>query len=457
MSGATSKCEKNPTVGQVKDKLPETLKAMGFDAECTKRATSAFAAGSASVSADTPLGAAGAQTSFQASANDMAESGCGQFVANLQDVSTRLANLNCTIQDNQSSSSVTQTGTATIRLETQAPTGEQLAILEQARAGQQASVDLAKANLSAFLISPGFSESRVPFFQKMIDDSQATLQETLEKISPPIKIIDSQVLNISNQTLKSEVTMSDTQETQIQEDIKAVATQAAEQKLRQQLGVNALTPNAKQLVKSKVDNNTLLSKQNIQSTIKSVSLVQGQDNEIKIINKGGGALIIEGSTISNNLVQDLVNTAILSNGNSAASQVATEIITEQASKQLSEGKSAGQEDLARELGEANAKAIDANKAKMSPVALIAFGLLVLLLLGGGGFAIKKVKGAITKYIFLAIAVAGIIVGVVGKGKDPDNVLMIVIGAVLTVCGLGLGIYSLVRKKKLPGGLRRYYY
>jgi len=185
--------------------------------------------------------------------------------------------------------------------------------------------------------------------------------------------------------------------------------------------------------------------------------VQGQDNEIKIINKGGGALIIEGSTISNNLVQDLVNTAILSNGNSAASQVATEIITEQASKQLSEGKSAGQEDLARELGEANAKAIDANKAKMSPVALIAFGLLVLLLLGGGGFAIKKVKGAITKYIFLAIAVAGIIVGVVGKGKDPDNVLMIVIGAVLTVCGLGLGIYSLVRKRKLPGGLRRYYY
>jgi hypothetical protein len=229
---------------------------MGFDAECTKRATSAFAAGSASVSADTPIGSAGAQTSFQASANDMAESGCGQFAANIQDVSTRLANLNCTIQDNQSSSSVTQTGTATIRLETQSPTGEQLAILEQARAGQQASVDLAKANLSAFLISPGFSESRVPFFQKMIDDSQATLQETLEKISPPIKIIDSQVLNISNQTLKSEVTMTDTQETQIEEDIKAVATQAAEQKLRQQLGVNALTPNAKQLVKSKVDNNT---------------------------------------------------------------------------------------------------------------------------------------------------------------------------------------------------------
>ena len=171
------------------------------------------------------------------------------------------------------------------------------------------------------------------------------------------------------------------------------------------------------------------------------------DNEIKIINKGGGALIIEGSTVSNNLVQDLVNTAILNNGNSAASQVATEIITEQASKQLSEGKSAGQEDLARELGEANKKAIDSNKTKMSPVALIALGLLVLLLLGGGGFVVKKVKGAITKYIFLTIAVAGIIVGVVGKGKDPDNVLMIVIGAVLTVCGLGLGIYSLVRKNK----------
>jgi hypothetical protein len=64
----------------------------------------------------------------------------------------------------------------------------------------------------------------------------------------------------------------------------------------------------------------------------------------------------------------------------------------------------------------------------------------------------------TKYIFLIVALIGIIVGVVGKGKDPDNVLMIVIGSILLVSGSGLGIYSLVKKKKkLPGGLRRYYY
>jgi hypothetical protein len=442
MSGATSKCNKEPTVGDVEDNLDQTLKAMGFDAECTKSARNAFATGSASLSASATLAELNTQASFTASANEMAENGCGQFSANLINVSTKLSNINCTIQDNQSTSSVTQTGTSTIRIVTQAPTGEQLKSLEQIAIRQQDSVD------KLVQIAATVPEENREFFQKMLANAQATLQETLDKMTPDLTIIDSKVLNISNQTLKSEVTMTDDQVTQIQKDITDVATQAAEQKMRQDVGVNALSPNAKQLIQERIQKNTLLREDNIQSTIKSVSLVQGQGNTIEIINKGGGDLIIEGSTISNNIVQDLVNTAILNSGNSAASQVVAEIITEQASKQISEGKSAGQEDLARELGEVNRKAIGENKSDVGAGGVIAFGLLVLLLLGGGGFAIKKVKGAITKYIFLAIAVAGIIVGVVGKGKDPDNVLMIVIGAVLTVCGLGLGIYSLVRKTKL---------
>jgi len=458
MSGTTSKCNKPPTIGEVQDKLPETLDAMGFNAECKKRATSAFASGATSANLDTPFGSAGGQASFTAGANDMEESGCGQFLANLNDTSTNLSNINCTIQDNQSKASITQSGTATILLETQAPTPEQLAILDKVREGQAKNLALAKANYQAYIISPGFSKTNAPFFQKLISDSDASLQETLGKISPSINIKNSKILNVTDMTLKSEVEMSSTQVAAISENIKAVAKQAAEQKMKQTLGVNALTPNAKQLIKNKIENNTLLQKDSIQSTVKSVSLEQTSDNTIKIINKGGGDLNIENSTISNNLVMDLANKAIMSNGNSAASQVVTEIINDQTSKQISEGKSAGQDDLARELGEANAKAIDSGKVKMSMGAVIALGLVVLLVLGGGGLIIKNVKGTFTKYIFLIVALIGIFVGVVGKGKDPDNVLMIVIGSILLVSGSGLGIYSLVKKKKkLPGGLRRYYY
>lgn len=441
MSGATSKCNRQPTVGDVEDNLNETLKAMGFDADCTKKARSAFTSGSASVSGDILVAELNGQASFTASANEMAENGCGQFLANLTDVSTKLANINCTIQDNQTTNSITQTGTSTIRLKTVAPTGDQLKSLEEIAARQQETVD--KLARMAGSVPP----ENQPFFEKILANAQATVDETLEKMSPTLTLRDSKVLNISNQTLKSEVSMTDEQVTDIQKNLRDVATQAAEQMMRQDLGVNALSINAKQLIQEKIKKNTLLQTENIQSTIKSVSLVQGQDNTIEIINEGGGDLTIEGTTISNNIVQDLVNTAILNTGNSAASQVVAEIITEQSSKQISEGKSAGQEDLARELGEANRKAIGENKSDVGAGGVIAFGLLVLLLLGGGGFVVKKVKGAITKYIFLTIAVAGIIVGVVGKGKDPDNVLMIVIGAVLTVCGLGLGIYSLVRKNK----------
>ena len=455
MSSPTTKCPKLPTVGEVQDKLPETLKAMGFSGECKKNAATAFAAGSTSANVDTPIGAAGAQASFVAGATQMEEKNCGQFLANLNETSTKLSNINCTIQDNQSKSSITQSGTATILLQTEAPNDEQLAILEKVQEGQTKNLALANANYQAYIISPGFSPTNAPFFQKLISDSNASLQETSDKISPSINITNSKILNVTNMTLASKVEMSSNQVTAINEDIKAVATQAAEQKMRQTLGVTALTPEAKQIIQNKIESNTLLQKSSIQSTIKSVSLVQTSDNNIKIINKGGGDLNIENTTISNNLVMDLVNKAIMSNGNSAASQVVTEILNEQTSEQISEGKSAGMDDLGKVLGEANSKALETGKVKMTMGSVVALGLVVLLVLGGGGLVIKKIKGTFTKYIFLTVAVVGIIVSVIGKVKDPDNVLMIVIGILLLVSGSGLGVYTLFKKKRTLPGAGRY--
>ena len=247
--------------------------------------------------------------------------------------------------------------------------------------------------------------------QKSKTDNIKSFNDTLQEIAAGCKT------KIKNSTLKASATTSvkiedsidAEQEVDTTTELKAITQAATEAKVKNKLGVDAITPKTKQLINSKINNSynnasvtSLDNEMNKSVAVKS----QGQ-----ILLYFAGPVDLDGVTIDANALSEIDLKAKLVSATKTAESIATELALTARTSTSEDNTVAGMDDLVKALGDMTAKEMSAiqkgnndmvnsvmtgvsseNPLKylglmmlIVPVILI---LLVMFLMGGG----KKAAG-----------------------------------------------------------------
>ena len=422
----------------------DLAKATGMDQTCVKESElhSLDMGASGSVSAGWGMAEAGFEASLTKIDNKMKEVGCGQFAMNINTQMNAMKDINCTIRNNQSSVSTSQVAGNSITLQTLPRTSEEEANLAKLN---QDLIELKKQTMMIFA-NPNLSKDTLDMLLKLNKSNIEDTKALIKSYSRDIDINKSNIIQSVVQRQSGTISIDTVQTDEIVRAQKVIAKTTAENKLAQELGVNALSPNSKSLINNTVENSTLLSNTNVQNTINSIKLEQKGSNTITLISAGN--ININESSITQTIVQDLVIKTLISNATKAGVQLASQIVTESTSSLLSDGKSEGADALRKEIGDAREKAIKGAKVPPSGGAIFAVILVLLFVVGFG--AIKSTGNLMMNNAVFIIAIVAIVTGIIFLSKEgAGNKILGVIIIITGLAGLGFGVMLRMRAKAMP--------
>ena len=420
----------------------DLAKASGMGEKCVKAAETEASAASASVSASVLFASASAQASWQNSKTKMAEAGCGQFALNVQNQMQQMKNINCKIKSTSNSVSAEQVSGNSISFRTLPLTSDEQA--NKAKLEKQI-LDLEETTLK-LLANPNVPADRLKIMLDLNQKTKETTKLLLESYKRDINITKSNIIQSIVARQASSISLKTSDVDNIVVSQKAIAQATAENKLAQDLGVAALTPESKSVISSNIEQSNIFTNQNVTNTINSVKMVQKSSNSLELVAPGN--INLTKSNITQSIVADMVIKALIGNSFQAGTQIANDFLAEASSKIATDGKSAGADALAKELGIANANAIKA--AKIDPMGGSIFAVILVLLLVFGFFAFKSAGSMMMNNAVFIMAIVSIVAGVVFLGKEgASNKVLGVIIIVLGVAGLGFGVMLRMRVPKAP--------
>lgn len=426
-------------LGEYLSSATDLAKATGMDQTCVKESElnslDIGASGSASL-----LGMAevGFETQMTKIDKKLKEVGCGQFAMNINTQLNAMKDINCTIRNNQSSVSTIQTGTNSIVLKTLPRTSEEEANLAKLNENL---IELKKQTI-LILSNPNLPKDNMDIILKLNASNIEDTKALIDSYKRDITLNNSEFKQSLIQKQSGSISINTVQQDEIVRAQKIIATTTAENKLAQELGVDAVSPNSKSIINNTIQNSTLLSNTNVQNTINSVQLQQSGRNEVTIISAGN--IKIDKTTISQSIVQDLVIKTLISNASKVGIQLASEIVTEATSSLITDGKSKGAEALREAIGDAREKAIRA--AKVSGSSMFMIIIVVLMVVGFG--ALKATGGLMLNNAVFVVSAALLALGVVSLLKE--GAVNKVVGSILLLLGLaGFGYGFML---KMRGGM-----
>ena len=426
----------NQSVPDYFDKATDLARNTGMDATCQQAAQSSGANFAASASASTILGDVGAQISGSQYQRDMAQSGCGQFALNLSNMMTNISTINCAIQKTDNTVNSSQVSANRITFETIPLTPE-----EEANK-QKISEKIIAAQATAMLLvaNPSLKPEQQ---QKIIDLNNSAInafQAILDTYSRNVTIDNTVIKQEVVQTLSAAISISTEQANTIAAKQAAVAQATAENKLAQDLGVDALSPNSRSVIQQNIQNNQYFSSQNVQNTVNSIKLSQTGSNEFKLSVPGN--LKISNTTISQTIVADMIVKALIGNATSIGVQVVSDVTSSAAGIIATKDSSAGSEAIIAEMGKANAAAIQAAKAQWGGGIFGVMFVIILVI----GFAVVKTGSAIMNNSIFFMALASIIVGIIWVTNS--GVANKVLGSLLILLGIAGIVFGGVMRMRL---------
>lgn len=429
---------KDLKLGEYLTKTTDLAKATGMDQTCVKQTETDLLDMGASGSASVGWGAAeaGFQTHMTKLNNKMNEIGCGQFAMNINSQLNAMKDINCTIRNNSSSVSTIQKGENSIVLKTLPRTPEENANLAELQK------DLKELKQQAMMLmsNPNIPKENLEILLKLNQSNTEDIKALINSYSRDINISNSKIEQQIIQKQSGSISIETAQEDLIIKAQKVIAKTTAENKLAQELGLNAVSPNSKSIIENRVENSTLFSNTNVQNTINSIKLQQEGFNSLTLISSG--SIKIDKSSISQSIVQDLVIKTLISNASKAGLQLSSEIVSEATSTIASNGKSAGVDALMKEIGDARAKAIQAAKVSSGMGGAMAMIIVVILVLG---FGVLKTGSAIMNNSIFIMALVSIVFGIIFLTKA--GVSNKVLGSVLILFGVaGIAFGGVMRMR-----------
>jgi hypothetical protein len=260
-----SKCF-TPATEKVPDyfsKATDLAKSTGMNATCVQAAQSSGSSGSVSANIDSPFGSAGGQASYLQYQRNMAQSGCGQFALNLSNTMNDVSTINCAIQQNSSTVDASQVSGNSLTYTTLPLTAEEQT--NQAKISQ--AIITAQTNVMQIAANPNLSPQQIQKLTQLNQSAMDTYKVILATYSRDVNITNSSINQTDIATLKSAITITDAVATTIADKQTTVAQSTAENKLAQDLGVDALSPESKSVIQQNIKNNQYFSNQNVQSTV----------------------------------------------------------------------------------------------------------------------------------------------------------------------------------------------
>jgi hypothetical protein len=372
---------------QTQNNVKSLMKAMGTDHKCERNmhtlANSASSSGGfhGSMSMFGGLGgSASLSGNFQSSStaldDSMMEKGCGSFVTNTKRVFDSMRNINCTLHQSSSEVDATANANASILVKVVPPPetvritdidGNVRIIVNPINELAQLHEDKKDIRASLFL-----TDNKA--LHKILHEDMTETNKTIRKLTREqgtLNIFNSTMRVTSNAKVKVMTSNVNTIVQKLEQDVKEVIQTTAEQKIQEVAGKNAQTPNIKQLISQEVDNrkediNAMMT-QNLTSTKVRT------EGSAKIVLEAPKSITIKNSTIDASAIIDLVGSAITSNSVDLGKRIARDVMTSAASSSTTSTKHAGQEDVIRAMGDANAKAIEAQSEGLTNLAEIGAG------------------------------------------------------------------------------------
>ena len=425
------------TVPDYFSKATDLAKSTGMNATCVQAAQSSGSSGSVSANIDTPFGSAGGQASYLQYKRNMAQSGCGQFALNLSNTMNDVSTINCTIQKNSTEVDAGQISGNSLTYKTlPLTTAEQT---NQSKISQ--AIITAQTNIMQLAANPNLSPQQIQKLTQLNQSAMDTYKIILATYSRDVNITNSTINQTVISHLASGISITDAAASTIADKQSTVAQSTAENKLAQDLGVDALSPESKSVIQQNIKNNQYFSNQNVQDTVNKVKLTQGTNNSISITVPGN--INITNSTISQSIAADMVVKALIGNATNAGLQVVSDITSSAVGTIASNGKSAGSDALIKEMGKANAAAIAAGKVSYGMGGLMALIIIVIL---GLGFGVVKTGSAVMNNSIFIIALVSIVVGIGFVTKS--GVSYKVLGSVLILFGIAGIVFGGVMKMRL---------
>jgi hypothetical protein len=377
-SPISAECDKPLTGQSLKDNAPQLANAMGLNQTCTQKVNNEFSTGSISGSLNIPFAKLKAQAGFTQSNNSMAESGCGEFFLNAQDMMTSTQNISCTMNQTTSSISTSASGSTRISVNnewTDAYAAQMAALQKDAEDAYEKLLTVTVPSL----ILKGVPESTT---QSLLDSALANKNSFKP---PPLLVKNSVFKVISRMNIKTVNDLNQTLKNQIVNEFKKVATASAKNHIQSTLGVGALSPNIKSLISKRINDQT----QNYADTVNT--LLSNTDVTItsngSIIFKSSGEIDLENTVIDAETVINTATSAVVKNAAGAGITASTNIINEASDDTGVTTKSAGIEDLANALANIQKSQIGDDSGLPWYVYLI-IGIIIVGIIGAGIYGVQ---------------------------------------------------------------------
>jgi hypothetical protein len=199
---------------------------------------------------------------------------------------------------------------------------------------------------------PNISDKQMEMFSKMLESKERALAMQLGNIKMKNSTLRNKITGKIKVMNKSQIKNS----TEIKEDFKRAAKAAVSAKLKEASGTNALSPNTKQVINTKINNNEQNITKNIQNIVDNTDVKVGADGNITI--RSSSSIDMEGVVIDQDVGLSVAVEAIQASSMDMALDIASEMIDEASSESVTDIETAGLNDLAKELADGNAKAIE---------------------------------------------------------------------------------------------------
>lgn len=321
---------------EVQNDLDKIADKMGMSNTCKRHMKNVAKEGVTTAEAELKMGMFGpsakakATNTWTAAEDSKSEEGCGQAILNVMQQHTSIQNISCTLRQNKSSQTVNINTNASISINT--TQCEKDSLLQITREGHKAAF-MADARTS---IAAAKDQQTRLFLQKL--NTEYLDHHSL--ISGSIQMKNVQINNAITGVYTISKNMSDQMKDELERDIQHIARAQAENNVKNTMGVNAVAPNTKQIIDSKISHESQDIKRNISQVIDSLDIKADTSGNIEIMSCAG--IKLEDVVIDQHIMATVATKQLADIGSEIGNRMALEVQSETDAKAKNETDVKGQ-------------------------------------------------------------------------------------------------------------------
>ena len=406
-------CPDPPSMDEQYSDIQKSLQALGADQECKsyfdsgskESSTSVSVAVQASLLFASASAATNVSTGVSEMHNKMSQEGCGDVFANISEQNTARQSIMCQINNQQSTTSLSGSASASISIRQREPTDNEVAIRQSALK----LIDTIPYPQQPILypgITPEIYKMALDMYQSSLsayNEHAKIKQKAIDAVNGKVVIKSLDIQNRATADMKSISNVQNISTTKIAESFKKVATAAAASEIKKRTGSASDTSRpTKELVQSKINDKSQEITNSIKNSINSISLNAVSSTKVELV--FSGPVEMTDVKIDQFAQARLISKNIIQNAESMGKATALDLISKITSERSTDTESEGMEDLMKNVQDgrvAQVKASTEGTASMMSaagmagfLALIGMAVIVLVFMkfGGGQALVAKAKG-----------------------------------------------------------------